>query len=85
VEDLEYLWKKGALSLPEEPLRSSLLEAHFNYVHPYMPLLDRKQFLAIVNNEDGSKGRTGLLLFQAIMFSGSAVSSSRKGFSATVR
>lgn len=73
VEDLEYLLRKGALTLPEEPLRSSLLNAHFDLVHPYMPLLDREQFLGIVNTEDGSKGKVGLLLFQAVMFSGSAV------------
>jgi hypothetical protein len=41
-------------------------------VHPYMPLLDRRQFLETVNCEDGSKGKVGLLLFQAVMFSGSA-------------
>lgn len=70
VDDLEYLWTKGALTLPEEPLRSALLDAHFTYVHPYMPLLDKKQFLQIVNADDGSRGRTGLLLFQAVMFSG---------------
>jgi len=72
AEDLEYLWRKGALTLPEEPLRSILLKAHFDFVHPYMPLLDKSQFLRIVNTEDGSHGRTGLLLFQAVMFSGTA-------------
>lgn len=77
AEDLEYLLRKGALTLPEEPLRSTLLNAHFDIVHPYMPLLDRKQFLEIVDTEDGSKGRVGLLLFQAVMFSGSAVSRPR--------
>jgi len=74
VEDVEYLWRKGALTLPDEPLRSILLKAHFDFVHPYMPLLDRKNFLNIVNTKDSSKGRVGLLLFQAVMFSGSAVS-----------
>ncbi|KAF8534335.1 fungal-specific transcription factor domain-containing protein [Trichophaea hybrida] len=72
VEDVEYLWRKGALTLPDEPLRSILLKAHFDFVHPYMPLLDRKNFLSIVNTEDGSKGKVGLLLFQAVMFSGSS-------------
>lgn len=72
AEDLEYLWRKGALTLPEEPLRSILLKAHFDFVHPYMPLLDKSQFIRIVNTEDGSQGKTGLLLFQAVMFSGTA-------------
>ncbi|KAI5803035.1 fungal-specific transcription factor domain-containing protein [Geopyxis carbonaria] len=72
AEDLEYLWKKGALSLPEEPLRTALLDAHFNYMHPYMPLLNKREFLDIVNTEDGSKGKVGLLLFQAVMFIGTS-------------
>lgn len=72
-EDLEYLAKKGALTLPSEPLRSELLNSHFNFVHPYMPLLNKKEFLDSVTSEDESKGKTSLLLFQAVMFSGSAV------------
>jgi hypothetical protein len=38
-----------------------------------MPLLNRKDFLDIVNAEDGRNGKVGLLIFQAVMFSGSAV------------
>ena len=72
-EDLEYLWRKGALTLPDETLRTALLNAHFDFVHPYMPLLDRRQFLASVSDESGSHGKVGLLLFQAVMFSGTAV------------
>jgi hypothetical protein len=37
-----------------------------------MPLLNRKDFLDIVNAEDGRNGKVGLLIFQAVMFSGSA-------------
>ena len=73
LDDLEYLIKKGALTLPEEPLRSELLRSHFDFVHPYMPLLNRKEFLRSVTSDDGSKGKVSLLLFQAVMFTGSAV------------
>lgn len=73
LEDLEYLTKRGALTLPSEPLRSELLNSHFNFVHPFMPLLNRKDFLSIVTSEDGSKGKVSLLLLQAVMFTGSAV------------
>ncbi|PWW72512.1 hypothetical protein C7212DRAFT_302062 [Tuber magnatum] len=72
LDDLDYLAKKGALTLPEEPLRSELLRSHFDFVHPYMPLLNRKEFLGSVTSGDGSKGRISLLLFQAVMFTGSA-------------
>lgn len=73
AEDLEYLTKRGALALPAEPLRSELLNSHFNFVHPFMPLLNRREFLDIVTCEDGSKGKVSLLLLQAVMFTGSAV------------
>lgn len=73
VEDIEYLTNRGALTLPSEPLRTELLKSHFNFVHPYMPLLNRKEFLDIVTCEDGSKGKVSLLLLQAVMFTGSAV------------
>lgn len=73
AEDIEYLTKRGALTLPSEPLRSELLNSHFNFVHPFMPLLNRREFLDIVTCEDGSKGKVSLLLLQAVMFTGSAV------------
>ena len=73
TEDLEYLAMKGALMLPEEPLRSELLRSHFDFVHPYMPLLNRREFLRSVASGDGSAGKISLLLFQAVMFTGSAV------------
>jgi hypothetical protein len=75
VEDVEYLTRKGAFTLPEEPLRGELLKSHFNFVHPYMPLLNRKEFLKSVGSEAGSMGKVSLLLFQAVMFAGSAVCS----------
>lgn len=74
IEDLEFLAKKGALKLPEESLRNELLKAHFKFVHPFMPLLDRKEFMEVVAGHDTTK-KIGLLLFQAVMFAGSAVSS----------
>lgn len=73
IEDLEYLHRKGAFSFPEEPLRTELLRAHFNFVHPYMPLIDKREFLQAIGSQDGKRGKVGLLLYQAIMFAGSAV------------
>jgi len=73
VEDLEFLAKKGALQLPQENLRNELLKAHFTFVHPFMPLLDRKEFMEIIMGLDTGGRKIGLLLFQAVMFTGSAV------------
>lgn len=74
TEDLEFLSKKGALQLPEETLRNELLKAYFKFVHPFMPLLDRKEFMEITMGVDTTRKKIGLLLFQAVMFAGSAVS-----------
>ena len=76
IEDLEFLAKKGALQLPEENLRNELLRAHFKFVHPFMPLVNRKEFMEITMGLGSSGRKIGLLLFQAVMFTGSAVGDS---------
>jgi hypothetical protein len=49
-----------------------MLRAYVEFVHPYMPLLDLHDFLSMVDRRDGSKGQVSLILFQAVMFAGSA-------------
>jgi hypothetical protein len=49
-----------------------MLRAYVEFVHPYMPLLDLHDFLTMVDRRDGSKGKVSLILFQAVMFAGSA-------------
>lgn len=70
--DIDYLFAKGALSLPEDNVRNALLRSYLEYVHPYMPLLELHDLLQIINDGTGASGRIGLLLFQAIMFAGTA-------------
>lgn len=70
-EDVAYLEKKGALALPKATLRSEMLRAFIEYVHPYMPLLDLHDFLMKIDRPDGSAGKVSLILFQAVMFAGS--------------
>ncbi|RDW89184.1 hypothetical protein BP6252_01216 [Coleophoma cylindrospora] len=70
--DIDYLFAKGALSLPDEPTRNALLQSYLEYVHPYMPLIELHEFLQIVNDGTGQLGRISLLLFQAVMFAGTA-------------
>ncbi|KAM3081375.1 hypothetical protein ACMFMG_004845 [Clarireedia jacksonii] len=67
--DIDYLYGKGALSVPEDSMRSALLCAYIEYVHPYMPLLDLNETMTIING-NGMPGNISLLLFQAIMFAG---------------
>lgn len=70
--DIDYLFAKGALSLPQIPLRDALLRAFYEYVHPYMPLVELHELLRIIDDGTGETGRVSLLLFQAIMFAGTA-------------
>jgi hypothetical protein len=70
--DIDYLFAKGALSLPEDAVRNALLRSYLEYVHPYMPLIEVHELLQIINDGTGATGRISLLLFQAIMFAGTA-------------
>ncbi|KAJ2982093.1 hypothetical protein NQ176_g1617 [Zarea fungicola] len=70
-ETLNYLERKGALTLPPENLRNEFLRCYAEFIHPLSPILDLND---IINTIDGNyEGRAiSLLLFQAIMFAGSA-------------
>ncbi|KZL81906.1 fungal specific transcription factor domain-containing protein [Colletotrichum incanum] len=71
-EDVSYLHAKGALTLPALPLQNALLQAYIEYVHPYMPLLELYDFLAVINAQDGLCGQISLFLYQAVMFAATA-------------
>ncbi|CAI6246693.1 unnamed protein product [Periconia digitata] len=71
-DEVAYLDKKGALTIPKGTLRSEMLRAYIEFVHPYMPLLDLHDFLDMIDRPDGSRGKVSLILFQAVMFAGSA-------------
>lgn len=72
TEDVGHLWEKGALTIPDTPLRNALLTAYIEFVHPYMPLIELHEFLRIVDEGTVEGGRISLLLFQAVMFTGVA-------------
>jgi hypothetical protein len=71
-DEIAYLEKKGALTVPSVGLRNEMLKAYIEFVHPYMPLIDLYDFIMIVESGNGSLGRISLILFQAVMFAGSA-------------
>lgn len=71
-DEVAYLEKKGALTVPTGTLRSEMLRAYIEFVHPYMPLLELRDFLMTIDQADGSLGKVSLILFQAVMFAGSA-------------
>ena len=70
--DIDYLFAKGALSLPDVPTRNALLGAYCEWVHPYMPLLELHNVLRVIDKGSGQSGQMSLLLFQAMMFAGVA-------------
>lgn len=70
-EDIDYLSMKGALTIPDVVLRNELIKSYIHYVHTYMPLLDLEDFLQTIVLNDGVH-RMSLLLFQAVMFAGTA-------------
>ncbi|KAF2153075.1 hypothetical protein K461DRAFT_240433 [Myriangium duriaei CBS 260.36] len=72
ADEVLYLSKKGAITIPPLPLRDALLRCFVEFVHPYMPLLDVHDLIDSVDRNDGSN-QVSLLLFQAIMFTGVAM------------
>ena len=69
-EELEYLKSRGALSVPDTPLRDQLFLSFVLYVHPFLPVLNLQDFLSAIEGQSGSG--VSLILFQAVMFAGTA-------------
>jgi hypothetical protein len=70
-EDVEFLRSKGALTIPKPSLRKELLKAYVQWVYSSLPVLDLHSFLAAVAQNDPD-ANISLLLFQAVMFAGTA-------------
>lgn len=68
--EIDCLIRGGALSLPATELRDALFYAFSHYVFPFLPVIDFSDFLTVLNGD--SSIRVSLLLFQAVMFAGSA-------------
>ncbi|OAG42477.1 hypothetical protein AYO21_03353 [Fonsecaea monophora] len=66
----QFLAHKGALTVPDASLRNELLRSYVQYVHPFMPILDLRQFLTPIARNDGF-AQISLLTLQAVMFAGS--------------
>lgn len=70
--DIDYLFAKGALSLPDIPVRNALFQGYLEFVHPYMPVIEVHKVMGIIEEGTGASGRISLLLLQAILFAGTA-------------
>ncbi|RSL39568.1 hypothetical protein CEP53_013964, partial [Fusarium sp. AF-6] len=71
-DDIAYLEEKGALAIPDKPLRDILITAHIEFIYPYLPSIDLDEFLKALDGKGRTSSRVSLILFQAIMFAGSA-------------
>jgi hypothetical protein len=69
-QELDYLSQCGALSVPNDELRDQLLLSVVLYVYPFLPVLDLQEFLDGVEGKEDCK--ISLILFQAVMFAGTA-------------
>ncbi|KAJ9237735.1 transcriptional regulator family: Fungal Specific TF [Paecilomyces variotii] len=70
-EDIEFLRERGALMIPDEELRIELLRSYVRWVYNFMPTIDLHEFLRCVVENDPD-GNISLLVFQAVMFAGTA-------------
>jgi hypothetical protein len=71
-EDVEYLKRKGAFSVPQSETCKSLLRAYFHHIHPLMPVVDAASIMPLL--ADGQATRFNLLLLWSVFFSAVTVS-----------
>ncbi|EXJ79243.1 hypothetical protein A1O3_08744 [Capronia epimyces CBS 606.96] len=70
-DDVEFLNRRGALTLPQPELQDQLLRCFVLFVYPSMPTVDLEDFLGAIDGRDGAP-KISLVVFQAVMFAGTA-------------
>lgn len=74
-QDLSFLSRKDALKIPDLPLRSTMVRGYLENLHPWMPFLDVGLVHGFLQeNPSPDAPKISILLFQALMFAGSASS-----------
>jgi hypothetical protein len=68
-EDIEYLAGKGAFSIPAADFRREILQSYIDFVHPFIPILDLWDIVAMAGH--GESGEVSILLLQAVLLAGS--------------
>lgn len=72
ADEVEFLYSKGALTLPSVDCQNAFLRSYFDFTYPHMPSLDVNHFLGALTARDARPGQVSLLLLQAILFAGAA-------------
>ncbi|KAL2427297.1 Cutinase transcription factor 1 beta [Exophiala dermatitidis] len=70
-EDIELLHRRGALNIPPTELRDQLLRNYVLFVYPFMPTIDLHDFFGALDGHEGCS-KISLMVFQAVMFAGTA-------------
>lgn len=71
MDDVELLYRRGALKLPSPELRDQLTRSYVLYAYTYIPCVDLDEFVEAIEGKDGAP-KISLLLFQAVMFAAAA-------------
>lgn len=71
-EHTSFLESQGAYELPSTPVQCALIKAYVEFAYPRMPVIDLDEFGQAIRSSNGTPGQISLVLYQAILFSGSA-------------
>lgn len=71
-QDVAFLTLKGSLALPNKALALRFVELYFQYIHPFVPVIDEHKFWRIWDRQCDEK--LSLFLFQAMLFASCPVS-----------
>jgi hypothetical protein len=70
ADDVEFLTRKGALSVYDNTFRNELLKCFIRWVFPWSPVVNLDHVVRTISGGNGSSDKISLLLFQAMMFAG---------------
>ncbi|KAJ5934090.1 hypothetical protein N7466_003637 [Penicillium verhagenii] len=65
-EDINFLWIKGSLSIPDFVLTRDFVHQYFKKMHPMLPVLNEAQFWSALGGNPVEK--ISIFVFQALMF-----------------
>ncbi|KIW89886.1 uncharacterized protein Z519_09315 [Cladophialophora bantiana CBS 173.52] len=70
ADDIAYLEKKDAFTLPHPALRDDCLRCYYQFMHPLYPTVEFDKIWSTVHAPHGSTDNISLLLLQAVIFAG---------------
>lgn len=68
LEDMAFLAKKGALSVPPRSFTRVILCRYVEFVHPALPLIDICSSITAINDCTGQSGKISFLLLLAMIY-----------------